>query len=104
MAAKGTAAKAEITKIIQDAFGNKFLGEVDKKLYVQVLENGEPIQIAIALTCPNKQITISNGPVIKGDRMNFDSEPSVSVISTESAEITEDERETIAEMMKRLGL
>jgi hypothetical protein len=34
MAAKGSIAKAEVTKIIQDAFGENFLGEFDKKIYV----------------------------------------------------------------------
>lgn len=103
MAAKGSIAKVEVTKMIQDVFGENFLGEFDKKIYVQVPENGEMVQIAIALTCPKTPVTISSGPVVKGDRIDFDSEPVVSVPIVK-AEITVEERENIAAMMARLGL
>lgn len=103
MAAKGSIAKAEVTKMIQDVFGENFLGEFDKKIYVQVPENGETVQIAIALTCPKTPVTISSGPVVKGDRIDFDSEPVVSAPIVK-AEITAEERENIAAMMARLGL
>lgn len=103
MAAKGSIAKAEVTKMIQDVFGENFLGEFDKKIYVQVPENGEMVQIAIALTCPKTPVTISSGPVVKGDRIDFDSEPVVSAPIIK-AEITAEERENIAAMMARLGL
>ena len=103
MAAKGSIAKAEVTKMIQDAFGENYLGEFDKKIYVQVPENGEMVQIAIALTCPKTPVVISSGPVIKGDRMDFDNVPTVSISETKT-EITTEERENIATMMARLGL
>ena len=103
MAAKGSIAKAEVIKMIQDAFGENYLGEFDKKIYVQVPENGEMVQIAIALTCPKTPVVISSGPVIKGDRMDFDNVPTVSISETKT-EITTEERENIATMMARLGL
>lgn len=61
------------------------------------------VQIAIALTCPKTPVTVSSGPVVRGDRMDFDSAP---VVSTPEAkvEITTEERENIAAMMARLGL
>ena len=34
MAARGSVAKVEVTKMIQDTFGENFLGEFDKKIYV----------------------------------------------------------------------
>lgn len=34
MAAKGSIAKTEVTKMLQDVFGENFLGEFDKKIYV----------------------------------------------------------------------
>lgn len=103
MAAKGSIAKAEATKMIQDAFGENFLGEFDKKIYIQVPENGEMVQIAIALTCPKTPVTVSSGPVVRGDRMDFDSAPVVSTPEVK-VEITTEERENIAAMMARLGL
>ena len=101
--ARGNEAKSKVEKIIQDAFGENFLGEFDKKIYVQVPENGEMVQIAIALTCPKTPVTVSSGPVVRGDRMDFDSAPVVSTPEVK-VEITTEERENIAAMMARLGL
>ena len=61
------------------------------------------VQIAIALTCPKTPVTVSSGPVVRGDRMDFDSAPVVSTPETK-VEITTEERENIAAMMARLGL
>ena len=104
MAAKGSIAKVEVTKMIQDAFGENFLGEFDKKIYVQVPENGEMVQIAIALTCPKTPVVVSTGPVIKGDKMDFENESTISSPLPLNVEITDEERENIAIMMARLGL
>jgi len=41
--AKGTIAKEVITKKLKEAFGVDFIGEVDKKIYIQAPENGEMI-------------------------------------------------------------
>jgi hypothetical protein len=61
------------------------------------------VQIAIALTCPKTPVTVSSGPVVRGDRMDFDSAPVVSTPEVK-VEITTEERENIAAMMARLGL
>jgi hypothetical protein len=61
------------------------------------------VQIAIALTCPKTPVTVSSGPVVRGDRMDFDSAPVVSTPEVK-VEITTEERENIATMMARLGL
>ena len=52
MAVKGAAAKEQVIKRISSAFGEDFIGEVDKKIYVWANDNGEKVQIAISLTCP----------------------------------------------------
>jgi hypothetical protein len=41
--ARGAIAKQAIIKKLQDAFGSDFLGEVDKKVYLQAPENGEMV-------------------------------------------------------------
>ena len=50
--AKGAVAKQAVINRIAEAFGTDFIGEVDKKVYVWATENGERVQIAMALTCP----------------------------------------------------
>ena len=105
--ARGSNAKIEVQNIIATAFGSNYLGEYDKKIYVWANDgNGEKVQIAISLTCPKTPIefdaTIDNG----GDWDFTDDAPKaqVAVSSAPPAEITEQEKQNIADLMARLGL
>lgn len=100
--AKGNIAKDYVTAKIQEIFGDNFLGVYDKKVYVQAPENGEMIQVALALTCPKTPVEIKTGPVVKNGMIDFEAQDTV--IAAPVAEITDDERATVAEMMKRFGL
>lgn len=60
MARKGELAKEKAMSIITKAFGENFVATQDKKIYVNVEENGEKIQFAISLTQPKTTINISN--------------------------------------------
>ena len=100
--AKGAIAKEVITKKLKEAFGADFIGEVDKKIYIQAPENGEMVQIAISMTCPKTPIEVSNGPAVRNGMMDFEAEPTL--IAPKNTEVSEEERETIQDMMRRLGL
>ena len=101
--ARGTIAKNNVVKKIAEAFGQDFVGEVDKKLYVYADDGGERVQIAIALTCPKVSVDPAGAVVEPTPASNF---PSVNVTpaATASAEISEQEKENIAALMARLGL
>ena len=104
--AKGTIAKQQVINKIQSAFGNDFIGEYDKKIYVWGQENGERVQVAISLTCPKVPVEISSAP-ITGDFNFEDDAPSNVVVAAgayQPAEITDDERERVVDLMKKLGL
>lgn len=102
MAAKGSLAKEEVLQRIAREFGNDTVGIYDKKLYVNVMENGVPVQIAISLTCPK----IPMGTVGKPTALNFEDTtiPEVAPTQFEPAEFTTDERKTVEELMAALGL
>lgn len=105
--AKGAIAKELVEKKIIAAFGADYVGTVDKKIYVQAMENGESVQIAISLTCPKIPITVDNTVQI-GD-YNFE-DPTPSIVTTSAAggfvaaEISDEERANVAALMSRLGL
>lgn len=107
--AKGSVAKSKVAKMLADAFGKDFIGEYDKKYYVQAEENGEMVQVAIALTCPKNPVAVS-GYVNVSAEMNFeddDNKPKMITTianSDEKLEITKEEENNIADMMRRLGL
>ena len=105
--AKGQIAKDLVEKKIIAAFGADYVGTCDKKIYVTAMENGEKVQIAISLTCPKVPIVVDNTVQI-GD-YNFE-DPTPAVVTTNAtgtftpAEISDEERETVAALMARLGL
>ena len=102
--AKGTEAKAQVTDKIIKAFGDDFIVEQDKKLYVWATEAGQKIQVAISLTCPKTEVV----PNTSGGDWNFEDDavspqPVVEPSFTPAA-ITEEENKTLEELMKKFGL
>ena len=104
--AKGTIAKEVVAKKIATAFGTDFVGEFDKKLYVWADENGERVQIAIAMTCPKTPIGNIDYSAEPGNSLNFEDMSAGPVVggNATKAEITDEEKKNIAELMARLGL
>lgn len=105
MAARGTIAKEEVVKILKQAFGNRFIGEYDKKYYVSANDGGEEVQIAIALTCPKVPVGQINMSAVTNE-LNFEEMSNIAVAPTifEPAEVTEEELATVQELMRKLGL
>lgn len=95
--AKGTIAKEYVVKKIKEVFAEDFIGEQDKKVYVWGIENGEKIQIAISLTCTKNPI---GG--INFEMMPVENEVRAEVVET--AEITQVEKDNVAELIKMLGI
>ena len=105
--AKGDTVKKEIAAALQNAFGDRWIGEVDKKYYISGRENGETIQIAVALTCPKKMVEVDNAvsaPVGDWDWSDNATTQSVAAHNTPTAEITEEEQNNVAELLAKLGL
>lgn len=101
--AKGAEAKEYVARKLKEAFGEDYVGEVDKKYYVWSRENGQRMQIAIAMTCP--KVPVGEVPAESGD---FDWEGSSvtnePVTKHNPVEIDDAERARVAELMKKLGL
>ena len=98
--AKGAIAKSAVEDKLRAAFGKDFIG-VDpstKKIYVQAEEDGEMVQVAIAMTCPKTPFTVE-GAVDGFPEGNF-AEPT----TYKPAEITDDELNNVRKLIKELGL
>ena len=96
MAIKGAIAKELVAKKIAEAFGEDYLGEQDKKIYVQAYEGGEKVQVAISMTCPKNPIGGMNFEMIQTTDTVMPQQPSV--------EIGENEQAKIDELMNMLGI
>ncbi len=93
--AKGNIAKEQVTKTIIGAFGDSFIGVVDKKIYVESVENGEIVQVAISLTCPKT-------PISK-DEVSVTTEVSNGKILT-PVDISQEDKEKIKQLKEMLGV
>lgn len=106
--AKGAIAKQQVINKLAEAFGNDYIGEYDKKQYVWANDGGERVQIAISLTCPKTPIEIATNVANDGGDWDFsDDKPKAGVVAVSNAapaEITEQEKQNIADLMARLGL
>lgn len=97
MAAKGTVAKQEVTEKLKKAFGDNFIGEYEKKIYVWANDGGDRVQIAIALTCPKIQI--------EAGEVSVDSDSAFpTTASAQSIEFTDQEKKNLEDLMERLNL
>lgn len=106
--AKGAEAKIKLINKIAKALGDSYLGEYDKKHYFIENENGEQIQIAISLTCPKNPIQFDKTIINSNEDWDFSDDANVKTIapvaSAAPAEITEEEKSNIANLLVKLGL
>jgi trans-2-enoyl-CoA reductase len=91
VAIRGSIAKQKVTEKIAQAFGNDYVGEIDKKLYVWADDAGERVQIAISMTCPKAVAAVDEGIDFEKDEVS-------------QTTITPQEQINIQELMARLGL
>ena len=99
--ARGNEAKAFVENKIREAFGDLYVGTVDKKVYVWGIENGEKVQICLTMTCPKIPVGVGG----ENDGIDFDNMPEGGVPTEfKPAEITTEETENIRKMLAELGL
>ena len=111
--ARGNEAKNEVIKKIIECFGESRCFLYDKKLYINTKEGGEPIQVCLALTCPKTMVTPSGAaasvePPKSAFSGGFDFESmgleTPAPTAFQPTAITPEEKETVQDLMKRLGL
>lgn len=98
---RGNIAKEAVIAALKKAFGDKFLGEKDKKYYV-IADDGENgnVQIAVALTCPKVEIEFAETP---SSGIDQDNAPTP-VAPASDIEFTPEEQDNIDRLMKMFNL
>lgn len=102
--AKGQNAKDNLLNLFIKSNPKNYIGCFDKKHYFWSEENGEKVQIAISMTCPKNPV--GEVTVISGGGMDFSAAAPTAIAPSvhEPAEISEDEKNNIADLMARLNL
>lgn len=103
MSAKGSEAKNSVISKIKEAFGEDYILTEGSKVYVWAEDgaNGR-VQIAMALTCPKVMVGECAPVAVVGNRLDFEAE--LPQTQTDPAQMTEQEKNNIEELMKRLNL
>lgn len=99
MASKGSIAKQNIQAKLKEVFGEDFIGEIDKKVYLWADDGGQKVQIALAMTCPKNPV----GPV-STDMANAADGTIFSNFTGDPKEVTEEEKQNLRNLMARLNI
>ena len=102
---RGAKAKENVLEIIKKAFGNDYIGVVDKKIYISAIDDGgERVQIALAMTCPKVMIETVNTSELNYNTGRDFTTDDVIAVAPDKVEISDAERENVRKLMQRMGL
>ena len=91
--AKGAIAKQEVLTKLKEIFPDAF--EYGKEFRIPMMEDGQRVEIKIALTCAKTNVG--------GDGDSVESVGEVPASTPTSIEPTEEEKQNIADLMSKLG-
>lgn len=106
--ARGAEAKANVSKQILAAFEGSFLYNDGKEIRIPMIENGEQVQIKVALTCAKENVEMGADNAIpqpKTEDFSFPN-PNAPVTPTEQKIVapSEQEKQKVADLLAALGL
>ena len=100
MAARGSESKNIITAKLLETFAGSFI--YDKNIIIPMVENGENLQIKIALTCAKTNVESGMDNAIPGTTASTIITPKIDNHGV--AEVTEEEKQNVLKAMAALGL
>ena len=92
MAVKGSQSKEAIIQKLLEVFPNAF--PYEKEIRIPMEENGETVEIKVALTCAKVNVGNADGA----------NPANTTMTSVESSEITSEEKSNVIDLVARLGL
>lgn len=99
--AKGQLAKDAVERKIIETFGADYAGTFDKKIYLWADDGGQRIQVALSMTCPK---VFRGAEDTMPATLNFEDDGNFPAATPQKVDITPEEKETLQELMNRLGL
>ena len=101
MAARGSESKNIITAKLLETFAGSFI--YDKNIIVPMVENGESLQIKIALTCAKTNVESGMDTAIPGAAPQSTTVATGMSNSVEVVEPTEEEKQRVVDLINKLG-
>lgn len=103
MAIKGTVAKDNVMKALQEAFGKDFIGIYDKKGYIWADDGGARVQVAVSLTCPKTPVGEVQS-AISDEGYDFEEASVLGVAKFDPVDFTQEEIDKINKLVEKLDL
>ena len=101
---KGSLAKQEIFAKMMEVFEGSFMYNSGKELRINWDEEGTPVQIKVALTAA-KEMVSPEGEVTRAAAAAMEPVPVATFLNSPTiAEPTEEEKQTVEDLIKALGL
>lgn len=104
MALKGSILKKEITDKILEVFPGSFLYNDGKEIRIPGLEEGQEIQVKVALTCAKTNVEPNGDIAIPGEAINTSQATAVENTPQTIVEPTQEEKDNVKKLMASLGL
>ena len=104
MALKGTILKKEITDKILATFPGSFLYNDGKEIRIPGTEEGQELQVKVALTCAKTNVLPNGDTVLPGEELNFGDASTASTEPAQQVEVSQEEKENVKRLMEVLGL
>lgn len=103
MASKGTVSKEKVFAELAKIFGENWVGVFDKKGYINFMEDGAPVQVCVSLTCPKNPVgNAEAAQTPEPQTLDWSATPAATPAPV--AEVTEEEKQNISDLLARLGL
>lgn len=103
--ARGAAAKEIVFKKILETFEGSFMYNGGKECRIPIDENGIPIQIKITLTAAKDNVSADGEEISRPAATASETAPSSSFPAPhKKAEVTEEEKQNVEDLLKALGL
>lgn len=108
--ARGAVSKQEVTKKILSNFEGSFTYNDGKEIRIPMMEDGELIQIKVALTAAKENVNPGDDNALPGQNNVVQTETgpvfvhTVSKEETKIVEPTEEEKQNVQDLLKSLGL
>ena len=100
--AKGQVSKAQITNKLLEIFDGAFLYNDGKEIRIPMIEDGNEVQIKVALTCAKDNVSQGADVALPGSTDT--TVVSTATVATTPVETTQEEKDNIKKMMAALGL
>ena len=109
--ARGQIAKGEVAKKILESFEGAFAYNDGKEIRIPIMENGEEIQIKVALTAAKENVNPGDDNLLPGEnttRVNDNGQiefvHKVSAAETKVVEPTQEEKQNVQDLLRAIGL